>query len=111
MQGRERMDRQLLDAGALVGHLVPPGSMFAFLAAHRGGLFGDDDFADALSDRARSIECNQKIHIIGEALLKLLVGILVAGVAELDGGNSNEENAAECGSTGRSRCPRSEIDF
>ena len=46
MQGRERMDRQLLDAGALVGHLVPPGSMFAFLAAHRGELFGDDDFAD-----------------------------------------------------------------
>src|SRR4249919_719993 len=46
MQGRERVDRQLLDAGALVGHLVPPGSMFAFLAAHRGELFGDEDFAD-----------------------------------------------------------------
>ena len=46
MQGRERMDRQLLDAQALVGHLVPAGSMFAFLAAHRGGLFTDEDFAD-----------------------------------------------------------------
>jgi hypothetical protein len=46
MQGRERMDRQLLDAGALVGHLVPAGSMFAFLAAYRGELFGDEDFAD-----------------------------------------------------------------
>jgi hypothetical protein len=46
MQGRERADRQLLDAGALVGHLVPPGSMFAFLAAHRQELFGDEDFAD-----------------------------------------------------------------
>jgi IS5 family transposase len=46
MQGRERMDRQLLDAGALVGHLVPAGSMFAFLAAHRQDLFGDEDFAD-----------------------------------------------------------------
>jgi transposase len=46
MQGRERVDRQLLDAGALVGHLIPAGSMFAFLAAHRGELFGDDDFAD-----------------------------------------------------------------
>jgi transposase len=46
MQGRERADRQLLDAGALVGHLVPAGSMFAFLAAHRGELFGDEDFAD-----------------------------------------------------------------
>jgi hypothetical protein len=40
------MDRQLLDAEALVGHLVPAGSMFAFLAAHRGELFGDADFAD-----------------------------------------------------------------
>jgi IS5 family transposase len=46
MQGRERVDRQLLDAGALVGHLVPAGSMFAFLAAHRRDLFGDEDFAD-----------------------------------------------------------------
>jgi IS5 family transposase len=46
VQGRERMDRQLLDAGALVGHLVPAGSMFAFLAARRQDLFGDEDFAD-----------------------------------------------------------------
>jgi hypothetical protein len=45
-QGRERVDRQLLDAGALVQHLVPAGSMFAFLAAHRRDLFGDEDFAD-----------------------------------------------------------------
>jgi IS5 family transposase len=46
MQGRERADRSLLDAQALVGHLVPAGSMFAFLAAHRGELFADADFAD-----------------------------------------------------------------
>jgi hypothetical protein len=46
MQGVERAGRQLLDAEALVGHLVPAGSMFAFLAAHRQELFGDDDFAD-----------------------------------------------------------------
>ena len=35
MQGAERADRQLLDAAALVGHLVPEGSVFAFLAEHR----------------------------------------------------------------------------
>jgi hypothetical protein len=35
-----------LDAQALVGHLVPAGSMFAFLAGHRGELFADEDFAD-----------------------------------------------------------------
>jgi hypothetical protein len=54
MQGRERVDRQLLDAGALAGHLVPAGSMFAFLAAHRGALLADEDFADLfLSGRGR----------------------------------------------------------
>lgn len=46
MQGRERPDRQLLDAQALVGHLVAPSSMFAFLASHRQDLFGDNDFED-----------------------------------------------------------------
>jgi len=45
MQGRERADRQLLDAQALVGHLVPAGGMFAFLAGRRGGLFAEEDFA------------------------------------------------------------------
>jgi Transposase domain (DUF772)/Transposase DDE domain len=46
MQGFERADRQLLDAAALAGHLVPPGSMFAFLAVHRAEVFPDDDYAD-----------------------------------------------------------------
>ena len=46
MQGVERADRKLLDAAALVGHLVPEGSMFWFLAAHRGQLFPDQEFAD-----------------------------------------------------------------
>jgi hypothetical protein len=46
MQGRERADRQLLDAAALVGHLVPAGSVFAFLAAHRREVFPPELFAD-----------------------------------------------------------------
>ena len=46
MQGVERTDRELLDAAALVGHLVPEGGMFAFLAEHRGRLFPDELFAD-----------------------------------------------------------------
>ena len=46
MQGFERADRQLLDAAALAGHLVPAGSMFAFLAAHRADVFPDADYAD-----------------------------------------------------------------
>jgi hypothetical protein len=46
VQGVERVDRELLDAEALVGHLVPEGSIFAFLAAHRQDLFGDKEFED-----------------------------------------------------------------
>src|SRR5947199_1045631 len=46
MQGFERADRQLLDAAALAGHLVPAGSMFAFLAVHRAEVFPDADYAD-----------------------------------------------------------------
>jgi len=46
MQGFERADRQLLDAAALAGHLVPAGSMFAFLASHRADVFPDADYAD-----------------------------------------------------------------
>src|SRR6266571_2819298 len=44
MQGFERAGGELLDAGA--GKLVPAGSMFAFLAAHRADLFPDEDYAD-----------------------------------------------------------------
>jgi Transposase DDE domain/Transposase domain (DUF772) len=49
MQGFERMDRQLTDVVALAGHLIPAGSMFAFLAAHRGEVFPDADYADLFS--------------------------------------------------------------
>jgi Transposase DDE domain/Transposase domain (DUF772) len=51
VQGVERADRQLLDAAALVGHLVPAGSMFAFLAEHRGRVFPDAEFADLFGSR------------------------------------------------------------
>jgi Transposase DDE domain/Transposase domain (DUF772) len=46
MQGKSRTDRELLDAGEMAGHLVPPGSVFAFLAEHRRELFGDSFTAD-----------------------------------------------------------------
>jgi hypothetical protein len=46
MQGFERADRQFLDAAALAGHLVPAGSMFAFLAARRAEVFPGEDYAD-----------------------------------------------------------------
>ncbi|EFG74471.1 hypothetical protein HMPREF0591_5622 [Mycobacterium parascrofulaceum ATCC BAA-614] len=46
VQGITRSDRELLDAQALVGELVPPGSVFAFLAEHRHELFPDSFIAD-----------------------------------------------------------------
>jgi hypothetical protein len=53
MQGFERADRQLLDAAALAGRLVPAGSMFAFLAAHRAEVFPDAEYADLFSPPGR----------------------------------------------------------
>src|SRR6266581_137724 len=46
MQGTTRRDRELFDAGEIVGCLVPAGSVFAFLAEHRGALFDDGFIAD-----------------------------------------------------------------
>jgi transposase len=46
VQGRSGSDRELLDTAALVGHLVPAGSVYAFLAEHRDEVFPDGLFAD-----------------------------------------------------------------
>jgi hypothetical protein len=46
MQGRSGSERELWDTAALVGHLVPAGSVYAFLAEHRREVFPDGLFAD-----------------------------------------------------------------
>lgn len=46
MQGHSDTNRELLDAAALCGKLVPAGSVEAFLADHRQELFPDEMFAD-----------------------------------------------------------------
>lgn len=46
VQGSSDPNRELLDAQALVGHLVPAGTVHAFLAEHRQRLFPDEMFAD-----------------------------------------------------------------
>jgi hypothetical protein len=46
VQGRSGPDQQLLDTASLVGHLVPAGSVYGFLAEHRGRVFPDGLFAD-----------------------------------------------------------------
>jgi len=46
MQGRAQDQRELLDAESVAGHLLKPGSVFAFLAEHRKALFPEAMFAD-----------------------------------------------------------------
>jgi hypothetical protein len=46
MQGFEQTCQHPADAEALAGHLIPAGSMFAFLAVHRAELFPDAGYAD-----------------------------------------------------------------
>jgi hypothetical protein len=46
VQGTSNPDRELLDAHALVGHLVPAGSVHAFLAEHRHEVFPAELFED-----------------------------------------------------------------
>src|ERR1022692_1961091 len=51
MQGRSRLDRELLDAEMIAGHLVPPGSVFACLAEPRAELSPDSFTADLFPSR------------------------------------------------------------
>jgi len=54
MQGSSDQNLELLDAGGLVGHLVPEGSVYSFLAEHRRCLFPDGMFVDLFpSSRGR----------------------------------------------------------
>ena len=46
MQGEADRQRELLDVEAVAGHLLPAGSVFAFLAEHRSRLFPAAMFAD-----------------------------------------------------------------
>ncbi len=51
MQGISRADHDLWDAGDVAGHLLPEGSVFAFLAEHRRELFPDEFTADLFPSR------------------------------------------------------------
>lgn len=68
----------MLDAQALVGHLVPAGSMFAFLAEHRGSVFSDDLFADLFtSTRGRP-------SVPGPVIASVLVLQSLSGLSDRD---------------------------
>jgi len=48
------MDQELLAAGEVAGHLMPSGSVSAFLAEHRRELFADSFTADLFPSRTGS---------------------------------------------------------
>lgn len=67
MQGEADRQRELLDVESLAGHLLPAGSVFAFLAEHRDGLFPASMFTDLFpSGRGRP-------SIPGEVIASVLV--------------------------------------
>jgi hypothetical protein len=51
VQGRSDDQRELLDVESVAGHLLRPGGVFAFLAAHRVRLFPPELFADLFPSR------------------------------------------------------------
>ncbi len=75
------MDRELFDATEIVGELVPPGSVFAFLAEHRGELFDDGFIADLF--RSKTGRPSLPADLVGSVLvLKELYDLSDAQTAE-----------------------------
>ena len=67
MQGRDDGQHQFGDVESVAGHLIPPGSVFGFLAENRHVLFPDEGFADLFpSGRGRP-------SIPGEVIASVLV--------------------------------------
>lgn len=81
MQGREDGQRGYLDVEALAGELLVPGSVFAFLAEHRGRLFPDSMMEDLFpSGRGRP---SVPAPVIGSVLvLQALQGLSDRETAE-----------------------------
>jgi transposase len=74
VQGRSETQRDLLDVESVAGHLLKPGSVFAFLAERRRELFPDEMFADLFpSGRGRpSVPADVMAAVI---LLQALQGL------------------------------------
>ncbi len=65
-----------MDAAAVCGHLVPPGSVHALLAEHRGRLFGDELFEDLFaSGRGRP-------SVPGEVIAAVMVLQALEGLSD-----------------------------
>ena len=88
MQGTSRPDRELLDAAVLCRHLVPEGSVHAFLAEHRGRLFPDELFADLFgSGRGRP-------SVPADVVATVMVLQALEGLSDREASRALEQNIA-----------------
>ena len=94
MQGSSVPDRELLDAAALCGHLVPEGSVYAFLAEHRSRLFPDEMFEDLFpSGRGRP-------SVPAEVIATVMVLQALEGLSDRQAVRQLETNIAWKAATG-----------
>ena len=86
--GSSEPDRELLDAAALCGHLVAPGSVEGFLAEHRRRLFPEAMFADLFpSGRGRP-------SIPGEVIATVMVLQSLRGLSDREAARELRTNIA-----------------
>src|SRR5437764_616629 len=67
-----------MDAGGLVGHLVPAGSVFAFLAENRGEVFGSELFVDLFPSSTG------RLSLPGEVAASVLVLQILQDLSDRD---------------------------
>jgi IS5 family transposase len=76
VQGHSDDQRELLDVESLAGHLIQPGSVFGFLAAHRSRLFRPELFADLFPSR------RGRPSVPGEVIATVLVLQALHGLSD-----------------------------
>jgi len=87
-------DRELLDAAALCAHLVPEGSVHAFLAEHRLRLFPDEMFVDVFPTK------RGRPSVPADVIATVMVLQALEGLSDRDAVRQLETNIAWKAATG-----------
>lgn len=74
LQGLARLDRETWDAEGVAGELVPAGSVFAFLAAHRREVFDDSFTADLFASSTGRPSLPARTGLIADCELTMATG-------------------------------------
>jgi hypothetical protein len=98
MQGSSRPDRELLDVAALCAHLVPEGSVYAFLAEHRLWLFPDEMFADLFATK------RGRPSVPADQVATVMVLQALEGLSDREAVRQLETNLVSGRATGQQRC-------